>query len=166
MKLASEAFSLREVFAETVHVLEVLAQRKKLGLTYSVAKDLPDVLIGDPDRLRQILLNLGENAVKFTEEGSVVLRVRKEWQSSGQIRLHFTVLDTGIGISPTARGPIFEAFVQSDGSATRRHGGAGLGLAISFQLATLMGGRIWVRSRKNRGSTFHFTAQFGLQTPL
>ncbi len=121
---------------------------------------MPLALGGDCARLRQIVLNLAGNAVKFTAAGEVVLQVDREMQVGGQTILHFTVTDTGIGISPDKRATIFEAFMQADASTTRRFGGTGLGLAIASQLVTLMGGRIWVESELGRGSAFHFTLPF------
>ncbi len=122
-------------------------------------------MIGDPRSLRQILLNLAGNAVKFTDQGSVSLAVRLESVDQAEVVLHFCVTDTGIGIPAAKQASIFDAFVQADGSFTRRHGGTGLGLAICSNLVTLMGGNIWVESEEGKGSTFHFTARFALGFP-
>jgi CheY-like chemotaxis protein/HPt (histidine-containing phosphotransfer) domain-containing protein len=132
-----------------------------LELACDIAADVPDYLVGDPVRLRQVVLNLVGNAIKFTEQGEVVLRVGAEFRAE-EGWLHFTICDTGIGIPKDKQQRIFEAFTQADGSTTRNYGGTGLGLAISSQLVQLMGGRIWVESVVGRGSTFHFLVRFGL----
>ena len=124
---------------------------------------MPDALVGDNDRLRQVLTNLVSNAIKFTEHGDIAIRVEKEAQTGNEVFLHFSVSDTGIGIPEDKQALIFEAFTQADGSFTRTYGGTGLGLAICSKLVNLMGGRIWVESEAGRGSTFHFTARFGVQ---
>src|SRR3990172_1973353 len=125
------------------------------------------MLAGDPARLRQILLNLIGNGIKFTAKGEVVLEVNAESQTAEEICLHFTVKDSGIGISSDKLAVIFEAFTQADSSTTRQYGGTGLGLAIATRLVGLMGGRIWAESESGAGSTFHFTARFGCkQGPL
>ena len=124
-------------------------------------QDVPDCLIGDAVRLRQILSNLVGNAIKFTDRGYVTVRVRIEQQSTAGATLHFLVRDTGIGIPEEQQACIFEPFRQADGSTTRRHEGTGLGLAICTRLVQLMGGRLWVESRAGEGSIFHFTAPFG-----
>src|SRR5205807_9984768 len=127
-----------------------------------VPRDVPDVVVGDPGRLRQVLVNLVGNAIKFTQRGEVVVSVLVESLDRDGAELHFVVSDTGIGVPPEKRDVIFEAFSQADGSTTRRFGGTGLGLAISRQLVGLMGGRLWVESEVGRGSTFHFVARLGL----
>jgi len=124
---------------------------------------VPELLMGDPGRLRQVIINLVGNAIKFTEQGEVVVRVEMRSQSDKQVVLHFAVSDTGIGIPIEKQQDIFRPFEQADGSIGRKFGGTGLGLAISSQLVERMGGRIWVESEMGKGSTFHFTAQFGLQ---
>jgi two-component system sensor histidine kinase/response regulator len=126
---------------------------------------IPVDLIGDPLRLRQVLLNLTDNAIKFTSKGSITLSVTTEQLSDNEAVLHFAVADTGIGIPAQKQKTIFEAFSQADTSSTRRYGGTGLGLSISCQLVALMGGRLWVESDPGVGSTFHFTAHFERLAP-
>ena len=155
-------FSLRQCASETVRMFRIAASEKKLGMEACVEDDVPDRIVGDPDRLRQVLLNLIGNAVKFTESGGVTLRVAVESATDASITLHFAVSDTGIGIPAGKQELIFEAFRQADGSTTRKYGGSGLGLAICSRLVELMNGSIRVESEPSRGSTFHFTAQFGL----
>lgn len=150
-------FSLRGSLSDTVAVLRVQADKKGLELQCDIDSDLPDALFGDAGRLRQVILNLVGNAIKFTERGKVVIRVVEESRAGDQIMLHFTVSDTGIGIPAAKQASIFEPFTQADGSTTRKYGGTGLGLAISRRLVEMMGGRIWVTSSPGQGSTFHFT---------
>jgi PAS domain S-box-containing protein len=154
-------FDLRDSIGDTMKSLGLRAHKKNLELAYSIAADVPEVLVGDPGRLRQILINLVGNAIKFTEQGEVVVLVRAESITDGEVRLHFSVRDTGIGIAPEKQQIIFEPFIQSDNSTTRKYGGTGLGLAISSQLVVLMNGRIWLESEVGRGTVFHFTASFG-----
>jgi PAS domain S-box-containing protein len=165
-------FGLREALGDTLNTLSLRAYQKGLELACHVAADVPEDLIGDPGRLRQIVTNLVGNAIKFTEHGEVVVSVKKGADSlrssdpaEPSVELQFTVLDTGIGIPLEKQGLIFKAFTQADSSTTRRYGGTGLGLTISTRLVHLMGGRIWVESEPGRGSAFHFTAQFGLGRP-
>ena len=155
-------FDLRDLAWETLKSLSIRADEKGLELTCGVDPDLPDVFVGDPGRLRQVLINLVGNAVKFTEKGEIVVRAGTEFRENNQILLHFTVSDTGIGIPCEKHEHIFEAFTQADGSITRKYGGTGLGLAICRQLVEMMGGHIWVESDPGKGSTFHFTASFGM----
>ena len=157
-------FGLRDSLGDTMATLALRADQSGLELACHVLPDVPDALVGDPGRLAQIIVNLVGNAIKFTEQGEVVVRVSVESQSKDEVWLHFAVADTGIGISPDKLRLIFEAFAQADGSTTRKYGGTGLGLAISRQLVDMLGGKIWVESEVGKGSTFHFTARFSLQT--
>ncbi|HWQ55239.1 MAG TPA: two-component regulator propeller domain-containing protein [Bryobacteraceae bacterium] len=162
LELDSVRFGLRQVLGDTFRTFDVAAREKGLKLEYRVGDSVPDVLMGDPLRLRQVLLNLLSNALKFTAAGEIVAAVDLDAPASQQAILHFTVRDTGIGIGPEKLAVIFEPFRQVDGSSSRRYGGTGLGLAISRQLTAMMGGRIWVESTPGSGSTFHFTAAFGI----
>jgi CheY-like chemotaxis protein len=162
MGLEKRAFGLRDVVSEAVRSVSVSADSKGLELSYRVAPDVVDGVVGDDGRLRQILVNLMSNAVKFTSRGHVVLDIEKEWQQKGEIAIHGVVRDTGIGIQPERREAIFQPFVQADGSSTRDFGGTGLGLTISSQLVALMGGTIWVESEVGRGSAFHFRIRLAL----
>jgi CheY-like chemotaxis protein/anti-sigma regulatory factor (Ser/Thr protein kinase) len=152
-------FQLRDCVATMFKPLEILAAQKGLNLTADIPPGVPDGLIGDPRRLRQILVSLIANAIKFTLRGSVALCVAVEPADEEGQSLHFSIADTGIGIPEGKRALIFGAFTQADGSATRTHGGAGLGLAIASQLVSRMGGRIWVESTVGHGTIFHFTAR-------
>lgn len=163
LQLDNIAFNLRDALEDTMRVLAPRAHKKGLELASHIHPDVPDVMKGDPLRLRQIVVNLVGNAIKFTEHGEVVLRVELQSHHNGNVELHFSVADTGIGIAPEKQTIIFEAFSQADSSTTRRYGGTGLGLAISAQLVKLMGGTISVDSKPERGSTFHFTAWFEVQ---
>ncbi len=154
-------FNLRDHLGQAMKILAGRAHEKGLELAYFVPPELPDVVVGDPVRLRQVILNLIGNAIKFTEQGEVVLRVEMESQTSDGMSLHFAVSDTGIGISPEKQALIFEPFSQADTSTTRRYGGTGLGLSICSRLIGMMNGRIWLESEPGQGSTFHFTAGFG-----
>jgi CheY-like chemotaxis protein len=161
-KLTLEAvrFVLADVIGEAVKPLAVAADHKGIALLCNIAPHLPASVVGDPVRLKQVVTNLIGNAIKFTEQGQVVLSIREDSRSDDSICLHFSVRDTGIGIPADKHAAIFEAFRQADGSTTRRFGGTGLGLAISSTLVTLMDGRIWVESEPGVGSAFHFTAVF------
>jgi CheY-like chemotaxis protein len=145
-----------------MRALALRAQEKGLDLTYRVPPEVPDLLVGDPGRLKQVLLNLTSNAVKFTERGEILVSVRAASGEPGKAALTFTVTDTGIGIPANQLQAIFEPFKQADGSTTRKYGGTGLGLAISAQLVALMGGKITAESEPGRGSSFHFTASLGV----
>jgi len=154
-------FTLRPHLESVIKTLSLRAHTKNLELACYTAAPVPDRLMGDPMRLRQILVNLVSNAVKFTEQGEVVVEVNATSVSDDETELHFTVTDTGIGIKPEKRNAIFDPFEQVDNSPTRHFGGTGLGLAISRQLVEMMDGTIWVESTVGQGSTFHFTARFG-----
>ncbi len=156
-------FNLGDCLSETMKTLSLRAHQKGLELAFEIEPDVPDGLVGDPGRLRQIIVNLVGNAIKFTERGEVVLRVKSESRGADSANLHFTVADTGVGIPSDKQAAIFEAFEQADGSMTRKYGGTGLGLAISSRLVELMSGRIWVESELGKGSQFHFTASYVVQ---
>ncbi len=159
-------FNLRHHLDDTVATLALRAHRQGLELACDVRPEVPDTLVGDPGRLWQILVNLLGNAIKFTEQGEVLVRVEREWQTEDEVGLHVAVADTGIGIPPAKQGQLFQAFSQIDSSTTRKYGGTGLGLAIASQLAAMMDGRMWVESDVDTGSTFHFTSRFGLSKSL
>ena len=160
-------FSLRDCIATLLKPLGIHAGKKGLQVEADISHDIPDHLIGDPMRLRQILINLVDNAIKFTARGAITLKVAVEPDTESGRRLRFSVKDTGMGIPPEKQGVIFEAFAQVDGSTTRNYGGTGLGLAIASQLVEQMHGSIWIESVVGEGTTFHFTAHFGLgQTSL
>ena len=163
LELDPVEFSLHELLGDTLKALAVRAQRKGLELAYHIPPDVPEYVIGDSARFRQVIVNLVGNAIKFTDEGEVVVYVDKDSQTDDEVYLHVAVRDTGIGIPWDKQRKIFDSFVQADGSTTRRYGGSGLGLAISSKLVELMGGKIWVESEVGVGSTFHFTIRFGLQ---
>src|SRR5438477_7394337 len=170
LELIPADFSLRGAVGDTLRALAVRAHKKGLELIYQVQPDVPDALIDDAGRLRQVLLNLAGNAVKFTDEGEVVVRVEinegdgpPPSPGTGEVGLRFTVCDTGIGIPPDQQERIFRAFEQEDTSTTRKYGGTGLGLTIAARLVALMGGTISVESAPDHGSTFAFTARFGQQ---
>ena len=155
-------FGLRESVEETTRALAVRAREKRLGLSCRIEPDVPDRVIGDQGRVRQILTNLVGNAIKFTARGEVAVSVDLQSLADGVASIRFSVADTGIGIPAEKQRSIFEPFEQADGSTTRKYGGTGLGLAISVKLVELMGGRIWVESEVGRGSTFRFTVPFGV----
>jgi signal transduction histidine kinase/CheY-like chemotaxis protein len=157
LELDPVRFNIRDLAEETVRTLAAASEAKGLELTCSLAQDVPAFAIGDALRIRQVLVNLLGNAIKFTDRGEVALDVRRGRQEAERSELHFAVRDTGIGIPVEKQKTIFEAFVQGDGSTTRRYGGTGLGLTISDRLARAMGGEIRVVSQPGAGSTFHFT---------
>ncbi|HET7200956.1 MAG TPA: response regulator, partial [Burkholderiales bacterium] len=156
-------FSLRENLGDTMKTLALEAHRKGLELAYEIAPDIPDALLGDPVRLRQVIVNLVGNAIKFSERGEVILGVSRRPGAGHVVGSHFTVRDTGVGIEKDKQKAIFAPFLQADTSTTRIYGGTGLGLTISAHLVAMMNGKIWVESEPGQGSIFHFTADFGLQ---
>ena len=162
LELEEIDFDLRSAMETAADILAVRAREKGLELTCHIKPEVPTALVGDPVRLRQVLVNLAGNAIKFTEEGEVIIRVEAEKEEEDSMLLHFTVSDTGIGIPPEKIETIFEGFSQADSSTTRKYGGTGLGLTISKQLVEMMGGRIRVEGEAGKGTTFHFTAPFGL----
>jgi len=172
LELEHIPFNLPEFIGESLRILAAKAHEKKLELAYRVDPAVPDIVVGDPSRVRQIILNLVGNAIKFTDAGEIVVTIESETDSQNPYHLAFTVRDTGIGIPKEKQESIFGAFSQADGSTTRKYGGTGLGLAVSKQLVSLMQGRIWIESpvsvghllpRNNNvgpGSAFHFSAHF------
>ncbi|MBW1734169.1 MAG: response regulator [Deltaproteobacteria bacterium] len=163
LELEEIGFNLNSAVEDTVKSLAYMAHNKGLELACRIHRDVPVALVGDPGRLRQVIVNLVGNALKFTEKGEVVVEVRLLEEADDHVFLHFLVRDTGIGISRDRQEKIFEAFSQADESTTRKYGGTGLGLSISSRLVSMMGGKIWVESEPGEGSTFQFTARFGLQ---
>jgi signal transduction histidine kinase len=165
LDLERRPFDLRSCVESALELVAASASGKGLNLAYLFNQELPSAIVGDATRLRQILINLLNNAIKFTDTGEVVLSVDGKALESGEEevgrrhRLHFAVRDSGIGIPKDRQSRLFESFSQVDASTTRRYGGTGLGLAISKRLCELMGGTIWVESRVGKGSTFHFTIQ-------
>src|ERR1019366_8226284 len=182
LELDSVEFDLAELLREALASLEATARKKGLALGQRLAPNVPTRLVGDPGRLRQVLLNLASNAVKFTDTGSVEIVAEEAGVSdspempggvpaasppaAGMCRVHFQIRDTGIGIAAEKQALIFEPFRQADGSTTRRYGGTGLGLSICQRLVSMMGGRIWVESQPGAGSTFHFTIVAAIAAPL
>jgi PAS domain S-box-containing protein len=156
-------FNLGDSLGDTMKTLSLRAHQKGLELAYDIQPDVPDAIVGDPGRLRQIIVNLVGNAIKFTEKGEVIVYVQADSRTKDDIQLHFAIADTGIGIPAEKQMAIFEAFTQVDGSMSRTYGGTGLGLTISARLVGFMHGRLWVESDLGKGSRFHFTAHFGLQ---
>jgi two-component system sensor histidine kinase/response regulator len=156
-------FLLRDTLEDTIKLLGFRAQEKGLELACRILPEVPDGLQGDPTRLRQIIVNLVGNAIKFTAAGEVIVEVHVGEETEAETTLHFSVRDTGVGIPEAKQHSIFEVFTQADNSMTRKYGGTGLGLAISSRLVKLMGGSIWVESEMGRGSNFHFTVRFQMQ---
>jgi two-component system, sensor histidine kinase and response regulator len=163
LELESIPFDLRESLGETLRALSFRTDQKGLELIYEVQPDVPEALVGDPGRIRQILINLIGNSIKFTDHGEIFVNVEEQSQGLNTTFLHFAVKDTGVGIPEDKQVKIFEAFSQADGSMARKYGGTGLGLTICVRLVGMMGGRIWVESQPGSGSTFHFTVQLGVQ---
>ena len=166
LDLNNEPFTLRACVESSTKTLAAAAAQKGLVVSGEVDPDVPDEVVGDAVRLRQVLLNLLGNAIKFTSAGAVRVRVSRMPSADQHLAAHFAVSDTGIGIPPEKQALIFEPFRQADGSTTRLYGGTGLGLATSTRLVEMMGGRIWVESEPGRGSTFHFTCRFGTTAAL
>ena len=158
LELETIPFDLRESLGETMKALSFRAHQKGIELIYDVQPDLPEARLGDPGRIRQVLINLVGNAIKFTEHGEIVVTVQEISDDPNSACLHFQVKDTGVGVPLDKQQKIFEAFSQADGSMARKYGGTGLGLAICMRLVELMQGRIWLESEQGKGSTFHFTA--------
>jgi len=165
-ELAFVDFRLRDFLSRVTTAINVQARAKGLSLGSQVAPEVPDFLLGDPGALRQILMNLIGNAIKFTEQGSISVEVNLEKATNDQVVLHFVVADTGIGIPPHETARIFERFEQVDSSTTRKYGGTGLGLAISNQLVRMMDGKMWVESELGKGSKFNYTVVLGLQRDI
>jgi signal transduction histidine kinase/CheY-like chemotaxis protein/HPt (histidine-containing phosphotransfer) domain-containing protein len=163
LELSPVAFSLQNEIAKSMQVFALKASEKKLELIFRVEQNVPDLLIGDIMRLRQVINNLLSNAIKFTEKGEIILRLQLQSIIKKRAILQFTVTDTGIGIPRARLSAIFEEFTQADNSISRKYGGTGLGLAISKRLVEMMGGAIWAESIKGKGSAFHFTIQLPLQ---
>ncbi|MES9903610.1 MAG: response regulator, partial [Sedimenticola sp.] len=156
-------FRMEDVFENLANLVGLKAEEKGLELLFDLPVELPTALMGDPLRLGQILVNLGNNAVKFTKQGEIVIGVEVVEQDESQVKLHFLVRDTGIGMGPEQQQRLFQSFTQADTSTTRKFGGTGLGLAISKRLAELMGGEIWAESKEGVGSTFHFSIRLDKQ---
>ncbi|MCB2147348.1 MAG: response regulator [Deltaproteobacteria bacterium] len=164
LELERSPFNLRDFLGEALKILAVKAHEKNLELAYRVAPDVPDRLVGDPHRFRQVLLNLIGNALKFTDSGEIIVFAQCQSLEGNRLMLHVAVRDTGVGIAAGKQVLIFEAFRQADGSTTRKYGGTGLGLAVSAQLVNLMGGQIGVKSVLGKGSIFHFTVAFDVES--
>jgi signal transduction histidine kinase len=160
VELDNLPFELAKLATDTARVFEIQARQKGLALELELSPEIPSVVTGDGGRLRQILVNLLGNALKFTPAGSVVLRVTVESRDAEEIQVRFAVTDTGIGIPLEKQSVIFQPFAQADGSMTRKYGGTGLGLSISKHLVELMGGRMGITSEPGKGSTFHFAVRF------
>ncbi len=158
LELESIKFNLRDDIALSIRMLTLRAQQRGLELTCDIDPEVPERVVGDLNRLRQIIINLIGNAIKFTERGQVGLRIALDSRTQEELRLHFVVTDTGVGIAAEKQKLIFDAFSQADGSTARKFGGTGLGLSICSRLVELMGGKIWVESTLGHGSAFHFTA--------
>jgi len=166
MRLERTPFSVRRTLGAALSGMAIRADEKHIELAVDVGPHVPDAVIGDASRMRQVLVNLVGNAIKFTEQGHVVVHVTTESDAGDEeVVLHFSVADTGIGIPPDKHRLVFEAFTQGDGSMTRRYDGTGLGLTIASRFVEMMGGRIWLESAVGRGSTFHFTARVERQQP-
>ncbi|MBF0280435.1 MAG: transporter substrate-binding domain-containing protein [SAR324 cluster bacterium] len=163
MDMEETEFRLEDVMDNLANLVGLKAEDKSLELLFDISPDVPMALVGDPLRLGQVLINLGNNAVKFTETGEIVVTVRVKSLDEGATTLHFAVKDSGIGMTPEQQSKLFQSFSQADSSTTRKYGGTGLGLTISKRITEMMGGEIWVESAAGKGSTFQFTADFVLQ---
>ncbi len=163
MSMEKIDFRLEDVMDNLANLVGIKAEEKGLELLFKTDPEIPTSLIGDPLRLGQVLVNLGNNAVKFTDKGEIVVGIEKLSEDDKAVELHFWVRDSGIGMTPEQCGKMFQSFSQADSSTTRKYGGTGLGLAISKNLIELMEGRVWVDSEVGKGSTFHFHARFGVQ---
>jgi PAS domain S-box-containing protein len=166
MSIEQVPFRLEDVLENFASMIGLKAEDKGLELLFATAPDLPTALVGDPLRLGQVLINLGNNAAKFTDHGEIVVGTELISEADGRVQLHFWVRDSGIGMTPEQCAGLFQSFSQADSSITRKYGGTGLGLAISKNLVELMAGHIWVESTAGQGSTFHFHAWFGRQTDV
>jgi signal transduction histidine kinase len=164
MTMSPQVFEIGSLLEESVRTIDVLARNKGLSLRHEIHTDVPRAVVADPVRVRQVILNLLHNAIKFTEQGEVKVSTTMIRVMGDQAVLRFSVSDSGIGLSQEQQSVIFEAFRQADGSTTRRYGGTGLGLSISRHLVDMMGGEIWVESAPGQGSTFHFTICAGVQS--
>lgn len=167
-KLAIEAidFNLERVFADLANVITVKSHEKRLEIVFAIGKKVPHLLVGDPLRIGQILLNLSNNAIKFTHEGEITVRADLAKETKKHLMIKFSIKDSGIGMTDEQIGRLFEAFSQADTSTTRKYGGTGLGLSISKKLTGMMGGEIWVESEIGKGSTFSFTVKLNKQTEV
>jgi two-component system, sensor histidine kinase and response regulator len=163
LEMETLPFQLRDSLDESMRLLSFRAHQKGLELVYDVEADVPDALMGDAGRIRQILINLVGNSIKFTQRGEIYVNVAQKTRDDGTVGLHFAVKDTGVGIPRDKQEKIFDAFSQADGSMARKYGGTGLGLAICTRLVSLMDGAIWVESTPEQGSTFHFTLRLVMQ---
>lgn len=157
LEIESIPFSLKDVIDEVIETISFYSRKKGLEVNPSIDKDLPNKLIGDPTRIKQILLNFGSNAVKFTDEGHITFEVGLIESDNGKLLVKFSTIDTGMGIAEEKQSKIFSSFCQADSSTTRKYGGTGLGLTISSELAELMNGKIGLKSEPDKGSTFYFT---------
>lgn len=164
LRLECIAFELRREIEHIAKPFRIAARSKNLSMNIGMADTVPDVIVGDPVRLRQVLVNLLDNAIRFTDTGGINLTIGVDDQADDRTTLHFSVSDTGVGIAADQRAAVFESFTQADSSTTRNYGGSGLGLSISARIVELMGGNIWVDSTEGEGSTFHFTAAFDRDT--
>ena len=162
LEIDPTTFDLRDVVGDAMKLFGLRTHQKGLELAYRVKPVVPDLVVGDVGRLRQVLVNLTGNALKFTDKGEIFLTVDVQERTEDSISLHFAVEDTGVGITAEKQQEVFEAFTQADGSMTRKYGGTGLGLTISRRLVEMMGGRLWVESEVGRGSVFHFVVRLGV----